>query len=451
MIDALNEVLDRLWLAQFALVPLVLGPWMVLRFAPLRPSTRAMGAFTLLVTLMAPAFMPTVSQPGPTLAAIRGQFARTEIAYAFSSSAGNPWPFSTFETIWLIGSLALLLRGMANLMAARSYLRRLPAPPSDIAAAIERIAAEVGVRRLRVRTTDDTRSPAIYCVPNPTLVFPTALWRRLPAATRGPIVRHELAHMRRGDPWLCGVGTLITMVIWWNPLAWLLRAGMHRYREMAADAWAIRRGTEPPEELARGLLATQCWVTQRGSDGRHGVSIAAVPSRGFREMTHRIRQLFRRRMFGGALLGGLLCAVLAVMVGQIGWVVAQTPGGIEHSAERLSLGGFLARALITLEGESRVEELPRYLERLEHGQDAKLRRAAADDLGNLFENGMPAVPALLKALEHDTSESVRREAADALARIGATGAPAVRARLRERLRIESSARVRRQLEDVLTR
>ena len=86
--------------------------------------------------------------------------------------------------------------------------------------------------------------------------------------------------MRRGDPWLGGVGTLITMVIWWNPFVWLLRAGMHRDREMAADAWAIRRGTEPPEELARGLFATQCWVTQRGSDGRHGVSIAAVPSRG---------------------------------------------------------------------------------------------------------------------------------------------------------------------------
>ncbi|KAA3614226.1 MAG: hypothetical protein DWQ01_00555 [Planctomycetota bacterium] len=444
--DSIAAALERLWLGQFALGPVVIAGWLVLGFVRFRPSTKAWAAMVLLATLALPAFLPTLEQPGQALATVRAQFARTEIAATTQASPSGTWPWSPFETIWLLGSLTLFLRAATRLAAARRYLNQLPQAPDEIRTAMEKLAHANGIHRLSVLTTTEACSPALYRIPQPTLVFPADLWRRLPEESRSSVVRHELAHLVRGDPWARAVAACITYALWWNPLAWFLRHRLQRHGEMAADAWALRRGGEPPELLAQGLLFTQGWIA-RPSD--QGASIAAISSRAGRKMAQRLRQLFRPPIAGGGLLGVLLCVALAYAGGSVGWMVAQTRGPANSAAEPLSVRGFLARALITLEGESRPEDLATYVDRLRNGRTPELRRMGADDLGNLFENGRPAIPALLEALERDASISVRREAADALGRIGAQSMPEVRHQLQQRFKREPAPRVRRQIEDVL--
>ena len=81
----------------------------------------------------------------------------------------------------------------------------------------------------------------------------------------------------------------------------------------------------------------------------------------------------------------------------------------------------------------------------------QVRRGAADDLGNLFEQGTAAVPALLHAIATDDSPSVRREAVDAIGRIGAHVANEAMPQLLKTLAEDPAPRVRREVEDVLER
>ena len=442
MIEIVNGALERLWLGQFVLVPLAFFAWIAIRVFPLRPSTRALAALILLLILGVPAFLPSIDHPGETLAWVRSQFARTDVGAAGVEARG-PWPWSPFETVWLAGALLLLLRWGADLLAARRFLRGLAEAPSEVRDDVDGVCDEIGRRPIAVMTTEQSCSPALYCAPRPTLVFPLTLWRHLPSDEREAIVRHELAHWHRRDPWRNALARGVGCLLWWNPLTWVFRAAMHRYGEMAADAWAVRRGADR-QKLAAGLLATHAWVASR----HHAGAIAAVSSRAGRRTARRIRQLFRRRMLGGAVLGAALCACLAGSGSYIAWVIAQTPGGVA-TQRRIPFGGFVARAIIALEGETRFEDLPKYVHRLRSAPSLKVRREAADDLGNLFERGAVALPDLLRALEHDPSESVRREAVDAMWRIGVPVAPQVRARLRERLKHEKSDRVIRTIEEIL--
>src|SRR5262249_54471037 len=68
-----------------------------------------------------------------------------------------------------------------------------------------------------------------------------ALWRQLDSGERLAILRHELAHYRRGDLWKSLVARLLALPHWFNPLAW--RAG-RRFDEAAERA----RGPPAPGE-----------------------------------------------------------------------------------------------------------------------------------------------------------------------------------------------------------
>ena len=53
------------------------------------------------------------------------------------------------------------------------------------------------------------------------------------------ILAHELAHLRRLDPWVRRLELLAGLVWWWNPLYWLTRRRLDFEAELACDAWVL--------------------------------------------------------------------------------------------------------------------------------------------------------------------------------------------------------------------
>ncbi len=75
-----------------------------------------------------------------------------------------------------------------------------------------------------------------------------------------PIFCHELAHFRRGDGWGRLVSRLITVLLPWQPLVWLLRREYQRACEEACDDWAVAAGADPTEYAA----ALTQWIPRKG-------------------------------------------------------------------------------------------------------------------------------------------------------------------------------------------
>lgn len=90
------------------------------------------------------------------------------------------------------------------------------------------------------------------------LVVPEDLWRRLAPNARGTILRHELAHYRRGDLWTALLARTLATVHWYNPLAWWAASRFEAEAEFLCDQVSAN---DAPASYAAVLLeigSTQC-------------------------------------------------------------------------------------------------------------------------------------------------------------------------------------------------
>lgn len=74
-----------------------------------------------------------------------------------------------------------------------------------------------------------------------------------PAAVRA-LLAHELAHVRRRDPWVRVFEAVATVLWWWLPVLWWLRAGLRDAEERSCDAWVAALLPESREDYCRALL-----------------------------------------------------------------------------------------------------------------------------------------------------------------------------------------------------
>lgn len=65
----------------------------------------------------------------------------------------------------------------------------------------------------------------------PRIVLPYGL----EGTERWYVILHEKMHIRRGDPWMCILGTVTLCLHWWNPLVWYAVHKMYEDMEMSCD------------------------------------------------------------------------------------------------------------------------------------------------------------------------------------------------------------------------
>lgn len=138
---------------------------------------------------------------------------------------------------------------------------------------IRRIVAAVdGAPTVELRTLPGLPAPFCWQIHRPMLVLPESLSARSDEELCW-LLRHELAHLRSGDPLRLYVEHCIAAVFWFHPLVhWVIRR-CHNWREIACDEWALAGGGSPHRfaslltELAAHAVmpASDAWKLSAGA------------------------------------------------------------------------------------------------------------------------------------------------------------------------------------------
>lgn len=187
------------------------------------------------------------------------------------------------------------------------------------------IAARYGISRKVVLL--NTRAPAViatwgFFTPRVLLPAQAQTW----SAERTRVaLSHELAHIRRGD-WPVQVGAeILRILLWFNPLIWMVCARLRREAEQACDDMVLGRGIEATTYASHLLdIAREC----RPAAVRRLPALAiARPSTLERRITAMLNARVNRQVPGWRALAAVVLATvgLAGSSASLG-VSAQAPG-----------------------------------------------------------------------------------------------------------------------------
>jgi beta-lactamase regulating signal transducer with metallopeptidase domain len=225
-------------------------------------------------------------------------------------------------TVWCLGALVL---GFRVYLGHRRLARRLRGGhPSDNPLLLEMLGActrELGLRRPPVLIeTDSVRSPAIFGMLSPKLLFPSSAVGVLTRPQLRCVMLHELCHLRRRDVLFNWLATALQILHWFNPLVWLASGRFRADRELACDARALGHlAQEETREYGNTIIRLmEGFAAHSRIPGMVGIS---------ENIDHLKLRLLMIGRFARRPLGLALLAVSgAVLLGLVTLTDAQAPG-----------------------------------------------------------------------------------------------------------------------------
>jgi bla regulator protein BlaR1 len=165
--------------------------------------------------------------------------------------------------VWAAGSLAWCSMVGVQVVRFRRLLRLARPAPADVAARVERLSAAFGLRRPPGTWFVPARvPPMVWALAGPArLLLPDDLWGRLSDEQRDAVLAHELAHLRRGDPWVRRLEAVVLGLYWWHPVAWWARREVGRAEEECCDAWVVWALPAAAGAYAEALVATASYLS----------------------------------------------------------------------------------------------------------------------------------------------------------------------------------------------
>lgn len=181
---------------------------------------------------------------------------------------------ASLPLVWAIGFLAVL----AWLIAGRIRLRRIASGSWSLTDADwERVlleeSREAGVAKpIRLLSSSVVSTPLTWGSRAPIILLPEdALdW---PEAHRRIVLRHELAHVARGDALSQLVAGFVCALYWFHPLVWITERRLRAECERACDDRVVSLGTPAPEYAAH-LLEVARSARSFGAPGFLSVAMA---------------------------------------------------------------------------------------------------------------------------------------------------------------------------------
>src|SRR5206468_3512296 len=127
--------------------------------------------------------------------------------------------------IYVVGALVLMLRLGVGIAMSIRLLRRSR-------------ATDRAMEGIEVRESEDITAPVTLGILRPAVVLPCD-WRQWDAAKVNAVLAHECSHVRRRDPAVQLVSTIHRVLLWHDPLSWLLHRRIVQVAEEASDDAAI--------------------------------------------------------------------------------------------------------------------------------------------------------------------------------------------------------------------
>ena len=216
-----------------------------------------------------------------------GRRATTEHAASGATAAGTTVAWGPFLlAMWAIGAAALggwVLTGVRN-------TRRLAADAGAVTSPewldpLREVVLQLGIRRpVRLLQSERAVTPMTWGWRRPVVVAPVAAAGWSPER-RAVVLKHELAHVGRGDVVTQLLARWVCALYWFNPAVWLAVYRLRVERERACDDEVLRLGTRASDYADHLLdIARECHapgsarvggrrdgasLTARGPDARH--------------------------------------------------------------------------------------------------------------------------------------------------------------------------------------
>jgi beta-lactamase regulating signal transducer with metallopeptidase domain len=182
--------------------------------------------------------VPTEETSPPVLSALEAVPAP---ASTFRVSAD---PFVIAGGVWLAGSAFVLLRSARRVVRFRRALRDGQPAPAAIQDQAARLARAIGLRRCPTvvivpgRVWPSLWMPGVFAR-QAQVILPGGLLPLLDASQREAVLAHELAHLRRGDPWVRWLELIACGIYWWYPLLGWFRRMLRESEEECCDMWVV--------------------------------------------------------------------------------------------------------------------------------------------------------------------------------------------------------------------
>ena len=146
---------------------------------------------------------------------------------------------SCLLAIWLLGVAVMALRLGLSVWRVSRIVRRSTEVPARVIEECRAVAAALGCRQaVRVVQTAEVPAPCLTGLFQPWLLLPEANCEETNRADLRAILAHELAHARRHDLVWNVVLHFWSILLWFHPLVWRIRAAHLAACDAVCDALA---------------------------------------------------------------------------------------------------------------------------------------------------------------------------------------------------------------------
>jgi len=181
-------------------------------------------------------------------------------ALAGTTSAGYVWTEWALLG-WAIGGVALLcLLALASRRLRLRLAGRRPLPRGPLTERLERLRVGAGLRRrVRLSVSEHLTAPVALGTLRPEICLPPRALDSLSGELQESMLAHELAHIRRFDPFWLELGRTLETLFFFQPLNRLAGRRLAECAEFLCDEWAVEQ-TGDPLNLARCLTEVAHWL-----------------------------------------------------------------------------------------------------------------------------------------------------------------------------------------------
>ncbi len=212
---------------------------------------------------------------------------------------------------WLLGVALFSLRSAGGFLLLERERRKQSAVVSArVLALCQALERELGMKRaIRYCECKWLQAPAVIGWFRPIVFLPVTVLTGLSEEQLQSIIVHELAHIRRLDPFVNVFQIAVETLLFYHPAVWWLNQRIRAAREHCCDDVAVSL-CDNPVEYARALTLMEEW--------RSAPAMAMAANRG--PLSQRIFHVLGLNSIGAGrrgigLTGGLLCLTAAVIAG----------------------------------------------------------------------------------------------------------------------------------------
>ena len=284
---------------------------------------------------------PPISQPAITIDAPQPASQERDPKNLIGAGTGSssppaspsPDPGAGWQNLapWIAGSYLAGLLAMVARMAcgfagsARMRRRGDPVHAPVWSEALRTMSDQIGVHiRPALKWSREVAAPVVIGFVKPAILLPMALASRLSSAQVEAVLAHELAHLRRRDPWALAVQRVVETVLFFHPAIWWMSHRMEAAREEACDDLVLAAGCDPADYAEALVICSEFRLERNGLSSKLAPHLAATGKGG----AHLRRRVLR--LIGNGDDG-------AVRLGRTGWVLGLLlVGGVVMAAESAS-------------------------------------------------------------------------------------------------------------------